>query len=161
MMSATGRSVGRILGNRKILMMMRLAVAAAFIAASCEKILYPNTFANIIHDYQILPVWAVRPVALWLPWTELVAGVALLAGIWTRAVGLLVSFLTFVFIAALIQAMARGLDFQCGCYSITAASDSRTWSSLWQESVLLAACLYLWIGHWKERARPRAEDNTG
>ncbi len=97
-MPATSRSVGRIL-------ILRLAVAAAFIVASWEKIVYPDAFARIIERYQLLPVALVPLVALWLPWTELVAGVMLLVGVWARAVGLLLSFLTLVFIAALVHPM--------------------------------------------------------
>jgi len=148
-MPATSRSVGRILGNRKLLVVLRIAVAAAFIVASWEKIVYPDAFARIIERYQLLPVALVPLVALWLPWTELVAGVMLLVGVWARAVGLLLSFLTLVFIAALVQAMARGIDIQCGCYSLDPLADPRTWSSLWQELLLLTACLWLWIGHWE------------
>ena len=60
-MPATGRPVGRTLGNRKILTILRFAVAAAFIVASWEKILKPDDFASIIENYQILPI-AVVPL---------------------------------------------------------------------------------------------------
>ena len=159
-MPATGRRIGRILGNRKILTILRLAVAAAFIVASWEKIIYPDAFASIVERYQILPVTLVPLVAIWLAWTELVAGAVLLAGVWTRAVGLLLSFLMFVFIAGLVQAMARGINIHCGCYSVNPVSDPRTWSSLWQEFALLAACLWLWIGHWKEPTSSHGEDRN-
>ena len=159
-MPAMGRRIGRILGNRKILAILRLAVAAAFIVASWEKILYPDTFASIIEGYKILPIAVVPLVAVWLPWTQLVASVALVVGAWTRAIGLLFSGLTFVFIAGLVQAMARGIDIQCGCFSLDPEAAARSWASLWQEFLLLAACLWLWIGHWKEPARPREEEKS-
>ncbi|MCK4323143.1 MAG: hypothetical protein KAW89_01335, partial [Armatimonadetes bacterium] len=82
------------------------------------------------------------------------------AGAWTRAGGLLLSFLTFVFIAGLVQAMARGIDIQCGCFSLDPDAAAHSWASLWQEFLLLAGCLWLWIGHWKEPARPREEEKT-
>jgi len=147
---ATSRSVGRILGNRKLLVALRLAVAAAFIVASSEKIIHPHTFAHIVEGYRILPAATLGLVAIWLPWTELLAGLALLVGIWPRAVGLLLSGLTVVFIAGLVQAMARGIDIQCGCFSLDPEAAVRNWTSLWQEFLLLAACLWLWIGHWKK-----------
>ncbi len=158
-MPAMGRRIGRILGNRKILAILRLAVAAAFIVASWGKILYPDAFAEIIEGYKILPVAVVALVAVWLPWTELVASVVLVVGAWTRAVGLLLSVLMFVFIAGLVQAMARGIDLHCGCFSLDPEAAARSWASLWQEFLLLAACLWLWIGHWKEPARPREEEH--
>ena len=159
-MPATGRPVGRTLGNRKILTFLRFAVAAAFIVASWQKILYPDAFADIIENYLILPIAVVPLVAVWLPWTELFAGVVLVVGVWTRAMGLLLSVLMFVFIAGLVQAMARGVDLHCGCFSLDPQAAARSWASLWQEFLLLAACLWLWIGHWKEPARPREEEKS-
>ncbi len=159
-MPAAGRPVGRTPGNRKILTILRLTVAAAFIVASWEKILYPDAFADIVEGYKLLPIAVVPLVAVWLPWTELIAGVVLVVGAWTRAIGLLFSGLTVVFIVGIIQALARGIDIQCGCFSLDPEAAARSWASLWQEFLLLAACLWLWIGHWKEPARPREEEKS-
>ena len=152
-MPALGRRTGRILDNRTVLTVLRVALAGIFIYSSWEKIAHPDAFADIIEGYRILPAAMLGLVAIWLLWTELVAGVVLLAGIWTRAVGLLFSGLTVVFIFGLIQAVARGIDIQCGCFSLDLEAAARTWTSLWQEFLLLAGCLWLWIGHWKEPAR--------
>ena len=160
MMPAVSRRIGRILGNRKVLTVLRLAIAAVFIVASWEKIIYPDAFADIIEGYQILPAATLGLVAIWLPWTEMLAGLALLVGIWPRAIGLLVSGLTVVFIVGLIQAMARGIDIHCGCFSLDPEAAARSWVSLWQEFLLLAGCLWLWIGHWKEPATAYEEEQT-
>jgi len=149
-----------ILHNPAVLMVLRVALAGIFIYTSYEKILYPDAFADIIENYQILPIAVVPLVAIWLAWTELVAGVVLVVGAWTRAMGLLLSVLMFVFIAGLVQAMAQGIDIQCGCFSLDPDAAARSWASLWQEFLLLAACLWLWIGHWKEPARPREEEKS-
>ena len=140
--------IHRILDNRTVLTVLRVALAGIFIYASWEKILKPNDFARIINGYRILPQPMVSLVVIWLPWTELIASVALLVGIWPRAIGLLFSGLTVVFILGLVQAMARGIDIQCGCFSLDPAAAARSWASLWQESLLLAGCLWLWIAHW-------------
>ncbi len=152
--------IRRILDNRTVLTVLRVALAGIFIYASWEKILKPDDFASIINGYRILPQPVILLVAIWLPWTELLAGLALLVGIWSRAVGLLLSFLTFIFIVSLVQAMARGIDIQCGCFSLDPEAAARNWVSLWQEFLLLAGCLWLWIRHWKEPARPREEEKT-
>jgi len=65
---------------------------------------------------------------------------------------LLFSGLTAVFILGLIQALARGIDVQCGCFSLDPEEAVRSWASLWQECLLLAACLWVWIGHWHKLA---------
>jgi len=160
MMPATGCCPSRILDNRKVLTVLRVAIAGIFIYASWEKIAHPDAFADIIDGYQILPAATLWLVAIWLPWTEMLAGLALLVGIWPRAIGLLFSGLTVVFIVGLIQAMARGIDIQCGCFSLDPAAATRSWASLWQEFLLLAGCLWLWIGHWKEPATAYEEEQT-
>ena len=144
--------LNKILHSPVVLMVLRVALAGIFIYASWEKIIYPDAFASIVEGYKVLPVAVVPLVAIWLAWTELVAGAVLLAGVWTRAVGLLLSFLMFVFIAGLVQAMGRGIDIQCGCFSLDPEAAARSWASLWQEFLLLAACLWLWIGYWHKLA---------
>jgi len=150
MMPAIGCRTSRILDNRTVLTVLRVALAGIFIYASWEKVAHTDDFASIVEGYQLLPVAVVPLVAIWLPWTELLAGLALLVGIWPRAVALLFSGLTVVFIAGLIQAMARGIDIQCGCFSLDPEAAARSWASLWQELLLLAGCLWLWIGNWEK-----------
>ncbi len=159
-MAQSHHGIRRILDNHIVLTVLRVTLAGIFIYASWEKILKPATFADIVEGYRILPAATVGLVAMWLPWTELVGGVILVVGVWTRAVALLFSGLTVVFIAGLIQAMARGIDIHCGCFSLDPEAVARSWTSLWQEFLLLAGCLWLWIGHWKEPARPREEDES-
>jgi len=147
--------IHRILGNRIFLTVLRVVLAGIFIYASWEKILKPDDFARIVEGYRLLPQPMVALVAIWLPWTELIAGVALLVGSWPRAMGLLFTGLTAVFIAGLAQALARGIDIQCGCFSLDPAAATRSWASLWQEFLLLVACLWLWIGHWHKLPEAR------
>jgi len=141
--------LSNILCNPTVLMVLRVVLAGIFIYASWEKLFKPDDFARIVDGYRILPQPMVSLVAIWLPWTELIAGVALLVGIWPRAMGLLFTGLTAVFILGLIQALARGIDLQCGCFSLDPEEAVRSWASLWQEFLLLAGCLWVWIGYWK------------
>jgi len=155
--------LNNILRNPTVLMVLRVVLAGIFIYASWEKILKPDDFARIVDGYRLLPQPMVWLVAICLPWTELIAGVVLLVGIWPRAISLLFSGLTAVFILGLIQALARGIDLQCGCFSLDPAAAARSWTSLWQEFLLLAGCLWLWIGHWHKLAdvSPGEEGTAG
>ncbi len=161
-MSATQRPdsrVAHIIQHPALLLLLRIIVAAIFIYASWEKILKPDACAEIIKGYRLDPVLndsLVAVIAVWLPWTELAAGLLLLVGIWPRAMGLLFSFLTVVFIAGLGQALARGIDIRCGCFDLSAEAATRDWVSLWQETLLLLACLWVWVGHWSP-----SPDRTG
>jgi uncharacterized membrane protein YphA (DoxX/SURF4 family) len=110
------------LGN-VLLFGLRMGLAAVFIGAAIPKILAPDLFAGAIFNYQMLPAWGVNAMALVLPWLELLVGVCLALGLWSRANALLVAGLMLVFIAAFSVAKARGLDISCGCFEMGKAEN--------------------------------------
>jgi putative oxidoreductase len=98
----------------------RLAGAAlgiVFIVAAVPKIVDPPGFAHEVANYQILPRAAVNAVALVLPWVEMLAGVALLAGFARRSAAVLTLGLLAVFLAGLTVNLARNHPVDCGCFS--------------------------------------------
>jgi uncharacterized membrane protein YphA (DoxX/SURF4 family) len=58
----------------------------------------------------------VNALALWLPWIELVAGIAVLAGLWNKPAIAILSVLLVVFIAAISINLAKGRAIDCGCF---------------------------------------------
>ncbi len=154
-----GSKITQIIRNRALLLVVRLVIAGIFIYASWEKILYPGAFVEIIKGYPLDPIIndsMAGMIAIWLAWTELAGALALLLGIWPRAMGLLFSFLMVVFIAGLAQALGRGIDIRCGCFDLSPEAAARDWASLWQEGLLLLACLWVWLGHWPPSRRQAA-----
>ena len=137
--------------------MGRIAIGLVFIAASIDKLAHPGQFVEVIMGYEIVPWTTAVVIGIWLPWMELVVGTIMLIGIWVRAGALLFSGLTVVFIAALTSALARGIDINCGCFSVSELTQARSVSSLWQEMVLLGGCIWLWWGHWPATAGQRSE----
>jgi len=97
---------------------LRVGLAAVFLGAAVPKLLEPDLFASNIYNYQILPPWGVNALAIGLPWLELVVGVCLLLGLWTRASALLVSMLMVIFVIAFTSAKSRGLNISCGCFEV-------------------------------------------
>jgi uncharacterized membrane protein YphA (DoxX/SURF4 family) len=61
-------------------------------------------------------------MALVMPWLELLAGLALILGIWTRASAVLVGVLLLVFVAAISLNLARGNAIDCGCFDVALAN---------------------------------------
>jgi len=51
-----------------ILLLVRLGMAAVFIAAAVPKIREPDLFAASVFNYKMLPPWGVNSLALVLPW---------------------------------------------------------------------------------------------
>jgi putative oxidoreductase len=101
----------------------RWYVGVLFVGACLHKIADPRSFAVDVATYDILPLALVNVTAIVLPWVELVAGSMLLAGWRARAAALLVFGMMLVFIAALVVALARGLDMSCGCFASQGANE--------------------------------------
>jgi putative oxidoreductase len=104
--------------------MVDLIVGGVFIYAGAIKALDPVRFANDIDNYKVLP-WTVAAVlAFYLPWLEILCGVALIVRFLYRGGLSVLTALISVFIAASIVARARGIDITCGCFGHV----SKNWS---------------------------------
>jgi putative oxidoreductase len=120
-----------------------LIVGGVFIYAGLIKALDPIGFANDIDNYQTLP-WAfsVR-LAFFLPWLEILCGLALITRrLYLGGLSVLASLIS-VFIVATIVAKARGLDITCGCFGHPGRNLSFTWHLL-IDFALCGALLLLW-----------------
>ncbi len=106
-----------ILSNKYLQLAARLIVGFIFVYAGIGKIAEPETFANEIFKYHILPDFPINIIALVLPWLELVIGIFLIAGIRIRASATIASISMLVFLIAILSAMFRGLDINCGCFA--------------------------------------------
>jgi hypothetical protein len=75
---------------------------------------------------------------------ELVIGIGLALGVWSRACALTMAGLMGVFMIALVTAAVRGLDISCGCFEVgeEAAPSSLVWAAL-RDVAFLAAALIL------------------
>ena len=124
------------------LFLLRLGMAAVFIGAALPKIAAPDLFALAVHNYQILPAWGVNALALFLPWLELIIGLCLGLGLWSRASALLMAGLMVVFMIALVSAAGRGLSISCGCFEVgehAAGASTLVWAALRDLGFLVAA----------------------
>jgi hypothetical protein len=97
--------------------LLRFALALVLFFASADKLLHPQDFAAIVKGYHILPEALVNPVAIWLPWLELLLGLCLVSGFWAEGAVTLTAGLFGVFWVLLIVSAARGIDVNCGCFS--------------------------------------------
>src|SRR5687768_2668208 len=100
---------------------VQIALGAIFIFAALPKIADPPSFAHMIYNYRILPSGLINISALVMPWVELLAGIALIAGVWTTAARNLVAAMLIVFIVAIAFNLARNNAIDCGCFDVSAA----------------------------------------
>jgi uncharacterized membrane protein YphA (DoxX/SURF4 family) len=94
----------------------RLGLAAVFLVSGLLKAIDPDQTYIAVRAYDVLPDAGVEVVAVLLPWVELALGVLLLAGIGVRLVAALSTALLLVFVVGVVQAWARGLSIDCGCF---------------------------------------------
>ena len=110
--------------TRVIFLLSRLFLGGIFVYASYDKIIQPVAFAEIVYNYQILPDVLVNLVSLFLPWIELMVGLSLILGIWLPGAVLLCNLLLLAFFSTLVFNLARGLDIDCGCFTVSVGSSS-------------------------------------
>jgi uncharacterized membrane protein YphA (DoxX/SURF4 family) len=102
--------------NKTLLLVFRLVLGGLFVYAGVVKVLDPLGFAQDIRNYRLVGQSLSFIAAVVLPWLEILAGVALAAGIWKRASALIISGLLVFFILLTLVTIARGLDVECGCF---------------------------------------------
>lgn len=77
----------------------------------------PQVFASSITAYKLaLPDWLVTFSTFAVPWTELIAGLALMLGLCTRAAAGVIVAMLLLFIGLGLTAIVRGLEIKCGCF---------------------------------------------
>ncbi len=104
--------------EKVIVPLLRLIVGGVFLSAGVLKAVDPAQFAKDVDNYRMLPFAASAALALYLPWLEILAGTALVAGVWRRGASLVIGGMLVVFLIALGSAWARGLDITCGCFGL-------------------------------------------
>jgi putative oxidoreductase len=115
----------------------QILLGLLFLAASLAKIVDTASLAREVHNFHLVPFWSEHLVAMTLPWIELVAGLALVLGIRARAGAWVAGVLLLAFTFGIALAMARGLNFQCGCFG-TADGTRVGWVKLGENLGMLA-----------------------
>jgi uncharacterized membrane protein YphA (DoxX/SURF4 family) len=95
---------------------LRLLVGGVLAYAGLSKLPAAWSFAETLANYRLLPAQGNQIFAVVLPWCEVLTAIMLICGAWTRAAALASSLLFTAFGAAVISALARGLDIDCGCF---------------------------------------------
>ena len=119
-------------------------VGGVFVYAGALKALDPIGFASDIDNYKILP-WTISVgLAFYLPWLEILCGLALIARrLYLGGLSILTA-LVSIFMIATIAAKIRGLDITCGCFGHA----SKNWNfsgHLALDLALLAGLLALYV----------------
>jgi uncharacterized membrane protein YphA (DoxX/SURF4 family) len=122
---------------------VRIYLGVVFITAAWYKIADPAAFGLSIATYGILPDSLVNPLAVTLPWVEVVTGATLILGFWTRASALCICGMMIMFLVALGVALHQGLQMSCGCFASAEAGDEISNMTLVRDGLWLAGALWV------------------
>jgi hypothetical protein len=129
--------LSKLFSNKKFLIFVRVALGALFIYSSMDKLANMPDFAKVIHNYKLLPVGLENLLAIFLPWLEFITGLCLVIGRFSKGASLIYSAFLCIFIIALSQALIRGLDISCGCFSVKPSTTSEIWLRIIEDFVML------------------------
>lgn len=131
--------------------LLRGVVTVTFVVAGASKALDPAEFAFAIDRYRLLPWPGTVALALYLPWLEIFAALALWVSSLRTAARVVMMAMTLLFMIVLGSAWVRGLDIDCGCFGAAMAT-SLPWALA--RAIALFGALWL-LGKWE---RPAAQD---
>ena len=97
-------------------LLARLVLGGVMLVAGALKVTKPEVSARAVQAYQLLPFDTATYVGYGLPILEVVIGLLLVAGLFTRASAAVAGVLLVAFIIGIASAWARGLSIDCGCF---------------------------------------------
>jgi len=107
----------RFIYNRYLSIVIRVFLGATFLYAAYSKIFDASAFAQMIWNYKLVPLVLIHPLALFIPWMEVVIGIALISGVLRKGGAFVAAGLLMVFMLAISINLARGISINCGCFS--------------------------------------------
>jgi uncharacterized membrane protein YphA (DoxX/SURF4 family) len=137
----------------------RLILSVIFLLASAPKIIEPHEFAFAVFRYQLLPNAAINLMAIFLPWIELIAAIAILSPLASNAAAAILFGLLALFTGAISIDLIRGINISCGCFTLDSDAGPIGWWEVVRDIGFMAmAGFVLWANLWSRR---RAEQRLG
>jgi len=127
-------------------LLARLTLGVVLIVAGGLKVTSPAVSARAVRAFQIIPYDIAGYVGYALPMVEILIGLLLVAGLFTRASAMVGGLLMLAFIVGIASAWMRGLTIDCGCFggggTIAAAQTQYGWDIL-RDAGLVACAAWL------------------
>jgi protein-disulfide isomerase len=95
---------------------VRILLGVVWIWAAWEKLQSPRTFVQAVRAYDMTWEWLAKAIGYGLPVLEFCLGIVLILGVATRLAAAVSAALFLVFLVGIVQAAARGLQLDCGCF---------------------------------------------
>lgn len=138
-----------------------LAVAGVFLYAAQSKIIQPGQFAIDVGNYHIVPEPLLNLVALFLPWWEAGAAVALIFPLTRRAGAIFIAAMCLMFILAVsYAAFYMEYDISCGCFGKDGSTDAGIKTVALDLALLLATAVAVYLPGRKATPTGRFDDRA-
>jgi putative oxidoreductase len=123
----------------------RVLLGALLVWAGAAKIGHPEALAVAIAGFRLLPPGLVAPLAVILPFFEVLLGLYLVVGLFTRVVAAVAAAQFVIYAMAIASAVLRDIPANCGCFGPgdTAVAD---WPHVAFDLVLAAVALFIAAG---------------
>lgn len=139
------KTITKLFEIKSFAILVRIVLGAIFMYASIDKMANTGEFVKIIHNYRLLPVHLENLLAIFLPWFEFISGLFLLIGKFPKASLIIYTSMLVIFIIALSQALIRGLDIACGCFSVKPSTTSEIWLRIIMDLIMLFFSVNLYM----------------
>lgn len=96
--------------------LLRTVLGGVLVVAGALKVTNLPASALAVRAYQLLPYEVAGYVGYALPVVEIVIGLLLMGGLFTRVAAIAASALMLAFVVGIASAWARGLSIDCGCF---------------------------------------------
>ncbi len=130
---------------RIVRLILALLVGAVFIYAGVLKARDPLRFASDISNYAMISWPLGVRVAFYLPWLEIICGLALILQRFFSGAIVLTALMVVVFVGATIWARAHGIDVACGCFGTVSSNLTLTWHLVLNAGLLVALGALWWL----------------
>ena len=126
-------------------LVIRVLLGGLLLVAGGLKVGHPADLASAIAGFRLLPPAIVGPLAVALPYLELLLGGYLIAGLFTRIVAVISAAQFCIYAGAVASAVARHIPAGCGCFGPgdTAVAD---WPHVGFDLLLAAASAFVAYG---------------
>ena len=124
----------------------RLILGGVLFIAGFLKVDEPDKSQMAVRAYEMLPISIANLLGLVLPFVEVAIGALLILGSLTRFMAALGGFTMVIFIIAIAQAWARGLNIDCGCFGgggTVAPGETKYLQEILRDLGLVFLALYL------------------
>jgi len=124
----------------------RLGLGGFVLAAGLAKVGDLPASVRAVRAYELLPESLAVLVGNTLPLVEIILGVLLILGLFTRWAAAAAGLLLVVFVLGIASAWARGLSIDCGCFGGGGAidpEDTRYLEEILRDLALLAVAVFL------------------